>query len=153
FAWEAERDPTTLLSRNANRISDVVTPDEQTAILHWTHASSEAGEFSFLQLDILPRWILGETLIAEKTALATHPYFNEAGAFVGLGPFRTIEWNHGVSLSLDAFDRYFLGRPKIDTIILQTIPEPSTATANVLAGSVDVAYLVVPLAQALEIQQ
>jgi peptide/nickel transport system substrate-binding protein len=153
FGWEAERDFTTLLNRYAPRIASIETPDDHTAILHWSETASDAGEFDQNQMDVLPRWILGDALAADKSTVSNQPYFNDAAAFVGLGPFRTVDWVRGASLTLDAYDGYFQGRPKVDRVIFQTIPDPSTASANVLAGGVDVSYLAVSLAQGLSIQQ
>src|SRR5262249_26859112 len=54
-----------------------------------------------------------------------------------------VSWDRGRSLTLQAFDDYFLGRPHIDQIVFSIIPDASTALANVLAGQVDVGYWVI----------
>jgi peptide/nickel transport system substrate-binding protein len=47
-------------------------------------------------------------------------------------------------MTVAAWDDYFLGRPKIDRVIFQFVPDPRTAAANVMASSVDMSYLAVP---------
>src|SRR5207249_1371886 len=39
--------------------------------------------------------------------------------------------------SLDAFDNYFQGRPKIDEIVIKFIPDQNTMVANLLSGAID----------------
>jgi peptide/nickel transport system substrate-binding protein len=48
------------------------------------------------------------------------------------------EFAQGSHVTLQAFDRYVLGRPKIDEIEIKFIIDPSVIVANVLAGTVDV---------------
>jgi peptide/nickel transport system substrate-binding protein len=69
--------------------------------------------------------------------MVSHPYW--ATEFVGAGPYRLREWQLGSGATFEAFDRYPLGRPKIDTVEVRFIPDSGTATANVLSGAVDLA--------------
>jgi peptide/nickel transport system substrate-binding protein len=55
---------------------------------------------------------------------------------VGLGPYRLTRWEPGAFIAASAFDRYVLGRPRIDQIRILFIPDPQTAMANILAGEV-----------------
>lgn len=59
--------------------------------------------------------------------------------FIGLGPFRVTKWELGSHLEGEAFDRFFLGRPKIDRLIIRWVPDVNVMVANLLAGVVDVA--------------
>src|SRR5207249_3976846 len=49
------------------------------------------------------------------------------------------EWVPGVGMLLDANSEYVLGQPKIDQIEVKYILDANTLTANLLAGTVDVA--------------
>jgi peptide/nickel transport system substrate-binding protein len=57
--------------------------------------------------------------------------------YVGSGPYRLRENAAGLRIILEAFDKFVLGRPKIDEIDLVYTPDPNTVAANILAGSTD----------------
>jgi peptide/nickel transport system substrate-binding protein len=56
---------------------------------------------------------------------------------VGTGPYKLKEWIAGQKLVLEANDRYFEGRPKIDQYIYRIIPDSSTMFQELLSGGVD----------------
>jgi peptide/nickel transport system substrate-binding protein len=56
---------------------------------------------------------------------------------VGTGPYKLREWIAGQKLVLEANDRYFEGRPKIDQYIYRIIPDSSTMFQELLSGGVD----------------
>src|SRR5439155_1609264 len=58
-------------------------------------------------------------------------------AYVVSGPFRLERWESGVRLIARAFDGWFLGPPRIDTVEVRFIGDPSAALANLLAGEID----------------
>jgi len=68
--------------------------------------------------------------------IPNHPYWTTA--FVGDGPYRIASWDQGRELELEAFDDYFLGRPKIDRVVWRFILDVNAVLANVLTNSVDV---------------
>jgi len=56
---------------------------------------------------------------------------------VGTGPYKLKEWIAGQKIVLEANDRYFEGRPKIDQYIYRIIPDSSTMFQELLSGGVD----------------
>ena len=57
----------------------------------------------------------------------------------GTGPFRTI--SHTPSeVSLESFDRYYLGRPSIDRVVVRTFEALRTSWASLLRGELDMLY-------------
>jgi peptide/nickel transport system substrate-binding protein len=56
---------------------------------------------------------------------------------VGSGPYRLVEFREGERYVFEAWDNYWGGRPKIDRIIYQVIPDQATQVAALLAGQVD----------------
>ncbi|MFA5073275.1 MAG: peptide-binding protein [Nitrospirota bacterium] len=56
---------------------------------------------------------------------------------IGTGPFKFKEWVAGQKIVLDAYDKHFAGRPKIDHYIYRTIPDMSTMFQELLSGGVD----------------
>jgi peptide/nickel transport system substrate-binding protein len=71
----------------------------------------------------------------DKERFIDHPYWSTE--FVGAGPYKLKEWVRGSHLIVEANDRYYAGRPKIDEIRVKFIPDPNTLAANILAGEVD----------------
>lgn len=117
---------------------DVVDP--HTILMRWravylyadtVFASSASGDF------LLPKHLLEPVYSAGDTErFLALPYWTTE--FVGTGAYKVREWTHGSGVVLDANDRYFLGRPKIDVLEIKFILDPNTIAANILAGEVDV---------------
>src|SRR5439155_16213988 len=57
--------------------------------------------------------------------------------YLHVGPFRLVEFNAGIEAAFEAVPDYFLGRPKVDRIVVKQIPDNNTLLASILAGSVD----------------
>jgi peptide/nickel transport system substrate-binding protein len=57
---------------------------------------------------------------------------------MGTGPYMLDEWIKEEKLVLSAFDDYWAGAPKIDTVTFRPITNPATRTAALLTGEVDV---------------
>lgn len=62
---------------------------------------------------------------------------------LGTGPFSLGEWKDNVSVTLDANEHYWAkGKPKVDAIEFQIVPDESARLALVQQGSVDMASFV-----------
>ncbi len=57
---------------------------------------------------------------------------------VGAGAFKFVEWQPNVKVVLEAFDGYFLGRPKIDRIENMVVPDNPSALNQYIAGTLDI---------------
>lgn len=77
-------------------------------------------------------------ILNEKDTLAKNDVI--ATAPMGTGPYKFIEWGSGEKIELVAFDDYFEGRPKIDTLTYRAITENSSRLAALETGEIDVAY-------------
>src|SRR5207249_5460433 len=150
FGWEAARDPATQIKPQgiASLIEGIDTPDPHTVVFHWRRTSYQGGELGETQLDVLPRHVLGEALLTNKEDFPNHPYFGTPERFVGSGPYRPVSWERGAEITVEAFDGYFLGRPKIDRVTFKFIRDAQTGMANLLAGSVDISYQEIGFEQA-----
>jgi peptide/nickel transport system substrate-binding protein len=155
FGWEAERDPITQLKPQgiAGLVDAVDTPDPYTVVFHWRRTSYQGGELGESQFDVLPRRVLEEALLAGKDSLPNHPYFSTPEQFVGSGPYRPVSWDRGAAITLQAFDQYFLGRPKIDLVTIKFIRDAQTGMANLLAGTVDISYQQIGYEQAKYVRE
>jgi len=56
---------------------------------------------------------------------------------IGSGPYELVEFTEGERYVFEAFDDYWAGRPAIDRVIYQVIPERASQVAALLAGQVD----------------
>jgi peptide/nickel transport system substrate-binding protein len=115
-------------------IEAIEAPDARTLVVHWKHPYVYADRgFVFP----LPKHLLEPAYQSgDMERFQALPYWTEE--FVGTGPYRMRQWTHGIGASLEANDRYFLGRPKIDQIDVRFMPDPNTIAANFLAGEADV---------------
>lgn len=56
---------------------------------------------------------------------------------VGSGPYRLVEFTESDRYVFEAWDGYWGGRPEVDRVIYQVIPEQSSQVAALLSGQVD----------------
>ena len=125
-------------------------PDALTFVVHWTQVYVRADEAT--GLDPLPRHLLDEVYRADKDAVATSRYFTSD--FVGLGPYKLQRWEQGAFIEAVRFDEYFLGRPAIDRVLVQFVPDPNALIANILGEALDVVVSdSVDVPTALEVRQ
>lgn len=57
---------------------------------------------------------------------------------VGTGAFRFIRWDRNQRIVLAANDQYWGGRPKVDTLLIRSLPDSSARLMETLAGNVHV---------------
>jgi len=69
-----------------------------------------------------------------KEAFLGQSFFNTG--FVGLGPYKVTRWETGSHIDLAAFDQFIMGRPKIDQVRVQFIPDMNTMIANLNAKAI-----------------
>jgi peptide/nickel transport system substrate-binding protein len=155
FGWEAARDPITQLKPTgvAILIDGVDMPDPYTAVFHWRRTSYQGGEMGESQMEVLPRHVLEAALLADKEGFSNNSYFTTPEEFVGSGPYRPVRWEKGAEVTLEAFDQYFLGRPKIDQITMKFIRDAQTGMASLLAGAVDMSYQEIGFEQARYVRE
>lgn len=126
-------DQVTLL-RNIERIE---APDRLTVVITWRTTYFQSLRIGPRDgLWPLPRHLLAEAFEADKQAFLNLPYW--ATDYVHLGPFRLVDFGLGENLSFERFDDYFLGRPRMDRIVIRIIPDANTLFANLQGGAVDI---------------
>jgi peptide/nickel transport system substrate-binding protein len=137
FSWRMFNDPAVPVTnrRVARLISAVESRDAHTVVMRWRSRYAFADQLSGFDLTLLPSHLLEGALEFRREQIAGHPYWRSQ--FVGLGPFRLRRWNSGSAIELEAFDPYFLGRPKLDDIAVRFLPDDTTAMAAILGQNVD----------------
>lgn len=139
FAFRVYLDPDMQLSTRQPEsfMERIESLDEKTFLVHWKQPYPWANALNGGELQPLPAHVMQS--VYESTAadqFLNHPFW--AGTdYVGNGPFRLAEWDRGVQLIYRAFPDYFLGRPKLDEIVIRITSDPNTVVANLLAGAAD----------------
>jgi peptide/nickel transport system substrate-binding protein len=123
--------------RGVRLVSEVSAPDPLTFVVRWKQPFSQANVSGPIDFPAVPTHILGDVYQrGDKNAITNHPYWSRE--FVGLGPYRLGEWVLGSYLEAQAYDQYFLGRPKVDRLIIRYFTDLSTLVANLLSGDIDI---------------
>jgi peptide/nickel transport system substrate-binding protein len=135
FTWQVWRDPLSEVTRDvlSDNVDAIDTPDDHTIVVHWKSPFAFINEIGIHSL--LPRHILEPTFLSDKELFNSNRW--NTVDYVGLGPYRLKEWVPGSQLTLEAFDQYFLGRPKIQTIIARFVTDPNVLATTMLAGHAD----------------
>src|SRR5439155_10807014 len=109
--------------------------DPSTIVVRWKESYAFADRMEHRDLYPLPKHLLEQSYTSgPKENFTAQPYFNLE--YVGLGPFRVNHWELGAYIDFQAFDRYFLGRPKLDSIRVQFITDLSTMGGNLNAPAI-----------------
>ncbi|MCR4955324.1 MAG: ABC transporter substrate-binding protein [Lachnospiraceae bacterium] len=88
-------------------------------------------------LDYMTIGILPEHLLAEKD-LATDE-FNQKP--IGAGPYKLTDWDEGQSITLERFDDYYAGTPKIEKVIFKIVEDSDARLLQLQSGDIDMAQL------------
>ncbi len=131
-------------------MESVSTPDASTLVIHWSQIYVRGGDAT--GLEPLPRHLLEPLFQQDKDAFASSRYFTTE--FVGLGAYKLARWEQGAYIEATRFDDYYLGRPPIDRVIVQFLPDPNALVANILAEATDVVISdAIDVSTALEVRQ
>ncbi|MBM2809648.1 MAG: hypothetical protein HW416_407 [Chloroflexi bacterium] len=140
FAAEVRRDPELPSPDGGNAFrffEQVDTPDPLTAVITWKTTYFKPLDLPLSELWPYPRHLLEDTYRVDKVAYRNLPYFTSD--YVHLGAFRLVDWGMGETQVLERFDRYFLGAPRVDRIVIRAIPDTNTLLANLKSGAIDIA--------------
>jgi ABC-type transport system substrate-binding protein len=129
--WTFEK----IISEKAHASSGLVdvvsieTPDDYTAVFNLANTSAMfVSTLSWYGTYILPKHIY------DGTDWLTNPANLEP---IGCGSFKFVENTPGVSIVFEANDDYFYGRPYLDELIYQIIPDKNTAYQAFKNGELD----------------
>jgi peptide/nickel transport system substrate-binding protein len=135
FSWSAIRNPNNdvITQSGYSLVSSVDTPDPLTAVFHMTQKYSPAVNTLFAESDnpyeIVPEHILGKAHDINNVPFNSNP--------VTSGPFLLKEWVRGDHLTLVPNDRYFLGKPKLQSIVVKFIPDENTEVNQLRTHDID----------------
>ncbi|MEG0829638.1 MAG: ABC transporter substrate-binding protein [Anaerovoracaceae bacterium] len=120
-------------SENASNFEDVTKVtviDDQTIDIQLK--APNVAILDYLTIGILPQHIIGNEDIT-KSAFNQNP--------IGAGPYKLAAWEQGQSISLEKFDDFCLGTPKIDNVIFKIIEDSDAKALALKSGDVDFAQV------------
>jgi len=129
---------TNVLSRNGwDYVRRVDAPDAHTVVFHLTRPYAAFMNTYFTPAEnpaILPQHLL-------QGVDVNHAPYNALP--VGLGPFRFVRWSRGTEVVMEAFDRWWGGKPQLQRIVFKVIPNENTALEELRTHELD-AYVRFP---------
>jgi peptide/nickel transport system substrate-binding protein len=135
FSWQA-------MMNDANNVNervgyDVVrsvdTPNAATVVFHLKRKFAPFLNTVFAESDN-PVCVVPEHILGKYKALNNVP-FNQLP--IGTGPFQVVRWVRGDRIEFAANPHYFLGPPKLKTIIVHEIPDENTAVNELHTHDID----------------
>ncbi|HEY3117647.1 MAG TPA: ABC transporter substrate-binding protein [Chloroflexota bacterium] len=140
FSWEILHDPNVLVPGAGqalkNQVESAEAPDASTVVLTWKTTYVSHLNLGTLQLFLYPRHLLGDSFTGDKQLFLGQPFFTTG--FVGVGPFRMLDFGNGETLVFERFDNYFLGPARVNRVVIRAIDDPNVLLTNLRAGIVDV---------------
>ena len=135
FTWSAiMNDANNVPSRTGYQEAKTVeTPDDATVIFHLKRKFAPFVDTVFGESDD-PMCILPEHLLGKYKDVNKIPFNN---APIGTGPFKVVKWVRNDHIELAAFDGYFRGKPKLQTIDIKDIPDENTSVNALRTHDID----------------
>jgi len=122
------------------QLESAEAPDDFTFVMNYREPYYEGATLGLQRFWPQPRHLLASAYEKYRSTgnaddVMGLPYWSSE--YVHLGAFRLTEFDPGSGLVLQAYDRYFLGKPKVDVIRIQAFGDQSTMFSNLLAGTID----------------
>ena len=136
LGYRVASDPKFALATSVLRqIEDVTAPDPHTVVVRWRNLFISANEMGLNTIVPIPRHRLGDLYESSDESFAASPFWNEQ--WVGLGPFKMTSWERGSHIEAAANEDYFLGRPRVDRVVIRYFGDTRALIVGTLAGDVD----------------
>jgi peptide/nickel transport system substrate-binding protein len=131
FTLDAQLDPNLngVWKHNLSAIDKVEVVDPKTVKLTLKHPYGPLLTMLQYNVCILPKHALEGQDLKKPTKFVENP--------IGCGPYKWKEFVQGDHLTVTAFDKYWDGKPNIDSIVFEIIPDVNTQLAKLKAGSLD----------------
>ena len=122
-------------------IDTIDTPDDSTVIVNMSEVNAAS----------LANW--ASTLIVQSEYHAEVGEDTYRTTPIGTGAFKLKDWSAAEFTELEAFDDHFRGRPNIDILRQDVVPEPSVRFLALQTGEADAAVWPLLVEDSLELEQ
>ncbi|MDO4485620.1 MAG: ABC transporter substrate-binding protein [Bacillota bacterium] len=120
-------------SENASNFEDV----KAVTVIDDTHVDIQLDAPDVAMLDYLTIGILPEHLLQGQDM--TTADFNQNP--VGAGPYKLTAWEMGQSITMEKFDDYYQGAPKIDKVIFKIVEDTDARALQLESGELNFAQI------------
>jgi peptide/nickel transport system substrate-binding protein len=131
FTFERAKE-NSALGRAIRRITSVTAEGLRRVVFRFSQVYGEQLYDATYQMLILPSHLLRSI---PRDSLATSAFARNP---VGSGAFRWVRHVPGQLVELAAFDRFFLGQPRISRVIFRVVPDAEARLNLLLSGEADV---------------
>ncbi len=126
-------------SGSLTSIDEITAPDDNTVVFHLNRKdSSLVGNLSWYGIFIMPKHIY------EGTDWTTNPANQNP---IGTGPFKFVEHEKGVSVTLEKNEDYWGDVPYLDKVIFSIIPDSNTAIQALNNEELDILGITPPFSE------
>jgi peptide/nickel transport system substrate-binding protein len=127
------------------RILDEETEAQWRTVLKFIDEIKVVDEYTVDVIATFPT--TGQLLEVGRMPMVPPKYLEEVGAAefaehpVSAGPWKFSEWSKGDRVVLERYDDYWQGPHPVKQLVYRVVPEATTALAELLAGTVDIASI------------
>lgn len=127
YTWDYYRNPDNGAVRAGlfTGVSEIETPDDLTVVVKMATINAAS----------LANWAAFPIVQSKYHAEVGESTYRTAP--IGTGAYKLKEWRAAEFTELEAFEDHFRGRPNIDIIRLEVVPEPSVRTIALQTGDAD----------------
>ncbi|MFN2461638.1 MAG: ABC transporter substrate-binding protein [Candidatus Velthaea sp.] len=135
FSFDAIMNPNNdIISRHGyDVVKSVETPDAHMVVFRLKHRFAPFVATVFGESDS-PYAIVPEHLLGRLKSINDAPYNS---APIGTGPFKFVRWLRANQIEYERFDGYFLGRPKLKSIVVKLVPDENTEITLLRSHEID----------------
>lgn len=123
----------------AKDLPGITAPDDATVVITLEQPSP------LLLSQLAMPWILPKHLLENaplSDAFFNDPYFSQK--LIGLGPFQFKQWQQDQFITIDKYDGYYRGAPKLNSVVVNMEAQPSVAILAQQKGELDAIFLLSP---------
>ncbi|MBV8689300.1 MAG: hypothetical protein JOZ59_04255, partial [Candidatus Eremiobacteraeota bacterium] len=135
FSFEQTMNPKNNVSTRVgyDMVDRVMTPDKYTIVFHLRRPYAPIVSTLFSS-GTGPNFVIPAHLLRSYSDLNSVPFNADP---VGTGPYRMVRWMRGDHIELQANPNYFLGKPKIQTIVMHFIPDENTMVNQIRGHEIE----------------
>lgn len=139
FAYQLNSDrDMPFLNRDAiQEMQSVEAADDYTFAIYWRGPYYQGDAVGLRALWPHPRHLLEDSYrTIDRTAFVNLPYWT--ADYLHLGPFRLTSYSPSEQLVFSAYDGFFLGKPRVDRVVVRVHNDEPSLFAAVMADTIDI---------------